>query len=250
MIFRYILLLHLIVVKSFSQNVYSIAVIGNDDKTRLHDLEQFMALSKDIASNLGYQLRVSNLSDSKCTIKNTKETLQGLKPNTNDIVLFYYSGKGSIEDERKWPMFHYPEGDLAMRDVSAIVKSKKPKLLLLIGDCDQKDYIPDVDFKSLAVLHPAAEADNFAVLFKKFKGRTSIQISSTSIGQAAKRDKKFGSVFLKEFKSVFERETTSETKAASWNNIREQTIKKVQMSTNNAQKPKFSIEVTADVDEE
>jgi hypothetical protein len=119
----------------------------------------------------------------------------------------------------------------------------------MMGDCDQKEYIPDFDFKSLAVLHPAAENQNFKALFTDFKGRMTVQISSTSVGQAAKRDKKHGSVFLREFKRAFEAETSSEIKTASWNNIREQTIKKVQNLTNNAQKPKFSIEVLADIEE-
>lgn len=250
MILRILFLGLLIFNQSMAQSVYSIAVIGNDDKTREKDFEQFSLICKDIATNLNYPLKVSHLSAARFTIKNTREVLQNLKLNSNDIVLFYYSGKGSIEDERKWPQFHFQNEDLPMRDVAAVIKSKKPKLLLIMGDCDQKDYVPDFDFKSLAVLHPAAENQNFKALFVNFKGRITIQISSTSVGQVARRDKKFGSVFLKEFKSAFEAETSSETRTATWNNIREQTLRKVQTSTNNAQKPKFSIEVTADVEEE
>jgi hypothetical protein len=250
MILRLILIQFLLVNFAFGQNVFSIAIIGNDDKTRENDLEQFSLICKDIANNLNYPLKVSQLTGTRFTVKNTRETLQNLKLNSNDIVIVYYSGKGNIEDERKWPQFNFKEEDLPMRDVSAIIKSKKPKLFLIIGDCDQKDYVPDFDFKSMVVLHPAAENQNFKTIFTDFKGRTSIQISSTSVGQGAKRDKRFGSVFLKEFKSAFENETNSETTSPSWNNIREQTIKKVQLATNNSQKPKFSIEVLSDVEDE
>lgn len=233
-----------------AQTVYSITVIGNDDKTRVSDNENFNLVSKDVATNLGLPLKSILLNGSKFTIKNTKETLQRLVIAPTDIVMFYYSGKGSMEEKGVLPQFFFPEGDLPMRDISGILKSKKPKLLLIIGDCDQKDYYPDVNLKSLAVLHPAPENENFKTLFNGFKGRMFVQISSTTPGQTAKRDKKHGSLFLREFKRSFEEETSGETPQASWNHIKENTTKRLQAVTNNTQKPKFMVEVFADVEEE
>ncbi|WP_337040306.1 caspase family protein [Emticicia sp. 17c] len=246
----FIIIQLLLVQVSYAQSVYSVALIGTDDKTRLKDAEQFTLLSKDIATNLGFSLKTSQLTGVKFNAKNTKQTLQNINPNPSDIVILYYSGKGTIDEQKIWPVFHYPESDLLMRDAIAILKAKKPKLLLIIGDCDQKEYIPDIDLKSLVVVHPASEKDNFAQLFTAFKGRTTILISSTSVGQVAKRDKTYGSVFLKEFKRTFEEETSSETSNASWNTIREKTLNRVQKATNNLQKPKFTIQVLSDVEDE
>ncbi len=244
------LLLLLIANILYAQNMYSIAIIGNDDNTRLKDKENFNLISKDIAVNLGLSQKSITLSDTKFTIKNIKATLQQLVIEANDIVLLYYSGKGSLEEKSVLPQFYFEEGYLPMRDVSGILKSKKPKLLIVIGDCDQKDYFPDVDLKSLAVLHPVAEKENFKALFNKFKGRMFIQISSTSSGQTAKRDKKNGSIFLREFKRSIEEETNGEVQQASWNHIKEVTTSRLQLITNNSQKPKFLIEVFADLDED
>ena len=121
---------------------------------------------KDVATFLGIPLNLVEVSGAKFGKASVETALNTLKPGSNDIVIFYYSGHGYSNDRKADEM--YPQFDLrqsrfddilvATMNASEVfdkIKAKNARLNLVITDCCNS---------SLGLLKP--EGKNFALTTK------------------------------------------------------------------------------------
>ena len=121
---------------------------------------------KDVATFLNLPLNLVEISGTKFGKAGVETALNNLKPGTNDIVIFYYSGHGYSNDRNaneQYPQFDLRQSrfddvlvaTLNASEVLTKIKSKNARLNLVITDCCNS---------SLGLLKP--EGKNFALTTK------------------------------------------------------------------------------------
>ncbi len=223
-------------------------VVANTEDARIgtsvvKDVTNLYSQIKDVATFLKLPLRYTEVKGSKFGKANVEAAINNLKPGSNDIVIFYYSGHGySNEDNPAQP---YPQFDLRQSrfddikvatlnasDVFNRIKAKKARLNLIITDCCNSN---------LGLLKP--EGKNFAQtakslltwdqsycydLFMKSKG--SILATAAKKGQYAYGNTDLGGYFTSNLVTSLEKYLSKfQTTSPTWEEI----IAEAQASTVN-----------------
>jgi Caspase domain len=188
---------------------------------------------KDVATFLNVPLNYVEISGKKFGKSSIETALTNLKPGTNDIVIFYYSGHG-YSNELKTNI-DYPQFDLRQSrfdditvatlnaaDIFNTIKAKKARLNLVITDCCNSN---------LGLLKP--EGKNFALttkslmswdktfcydLFMKSKG--SIIATAAKKGQYAYGNTDVGGYFTSNLITSMEKYLSKfQTASPTWQQI-------------------------------
>ncbi len=197
------------------------------------DVVNITSQIKDVATFLGLPLNYVEISGAKFGKANVENAVNNLKPGTNDIVIFYYSGHGYSND--KSATEQYPQFDLRQSrfddilvatlnasDVFNKIKAKNARLNLVITDCCNS---------SLGLLKP--EGKNFALttkslmsweksycydLFMKSKG--SIIATAAKKGQYAYGNTDVGGYFTSNIITSMEKYLSKfQTSTPTWQEI-------------------------------
>lgn len=142
-------------------------IVANTEDTRIgssvkKDVNNMYSEIKDVSTFLKLPLNYVEVSGAKFGKANVEAAINNLKPGTNDIVIFYYSGHGYSNDQQS--SMQYPQFDLRqsrfedimvatlnVSDVHDKIKAKNARLNLIFSDCCNT---------SLGTLKP--EGKNFA----------------------------------------------------------------------------------------
>lgn len=143
-------------------------------------------------------------------------TIQQLNVNSNDAILFYYSGHGAYTKELG-QFFTLPDSDkpLRRREVRAAIKAHKPRLGVLISDCCYAELPPIPP--GVASLNPK---DKIRPLMHSlfFQERGFVDITSSMRGQVSVcmtgPGDGWGSIFTASLINIAENEMD---KPLSWN---------------------------------
>ena len=126
-------------------------VVANTEDARIgssvkKDVNNIYSEIKDVSTFLNLPLNYVEISGSKFGKANVETALNNLKPGTDDIVIFYYSGHGYSNDQQSSKL--YPQFDLRqsrfeditvatlnVADVYDKIKAKNARLNLIISDC-------------------------------------------------------------------------------------------------------------------
>ncbi|OSZ79767.1 hypothetical protein CAP36_00435 [Chitinophagaceae bacterium IBVUCB2] len=235
-------------VPSASGSSIHLIVVANTEDARIgtsvvKDVNNLYSQIKDVATFLKLPLRYTEVKGSKFGKASVETALNNLKPGSNDIVIFYYSGHGySNEDNPAQP---YPQFDLRQSrfddikvatlnasDVFNRIKAKNARLNLIITDCCNSN---------LGLLKP--EGKNFAQtakslltwdqsycynLFMKSKG--SILATAAKKGQYAYGNTDLGGYFTSNLVTSLEKYLSKfQTTSPTWEEI----IAEAQASTVN-----------------
>lgn len=73
------------------------------------------------------------LADAEASPESVRAALAKLRPESNDTVLFYYTGHGGIDD--RGSHFLMPGGKLYRDEVRATLQHVKPRLAVMLTDC-------------------------------------------------------------------------------------------------------------------
>jgi hypothetical protein len=197
------------------------------------DVVNISSQVKDVATFLGLPLNYVEISGAKFGKASVETALNNLKPGTNDIVIFYYSGHGYSNDrkaEEQYPQFDLRQSrfddilvaTLNASDVLNKIKAKNARLNLVFTDCCNS---------SLGLLKP--EGKNFALttkslmsweksfcydLFMKSKG--TIIATAAKKGQYAYGNTDVGGYFTSNIITSMEKYLSKfQTKAPTWQEI-------------------------------
>lgn len=221
-------------------------LVANTDDIRIgssvkKDVNNFYSEIKDVSTFLKLPLNFIEISGNKFGKANVEAAINNLKPGTNDIVIFYYSGHGYSNDQqsgKQYPQFDLRqsrfedimEATLNVADVYERIKAKNARLNLVFSDCCNS---------SLGTLKP--EGKNFAQtaksllswdfsycnnLFMRTKG--SILATAAKKGQYAYGNTDVGGYFTSNLITSMEKYLSKfQTTTPSWEKI----IEEAQTST-------------------
>lgn len=213
-----------------------------------------------IAGYIGYEVVDYVYNGSRCTKQNLLTVLNGLNCSSQDIVFFYYSGHGvhaagGYED--KFPQMclnsNIPSMFVPARQVEEIIRSKNPRLRIVITDCCN-DINSAVTVKSLmdgskgVSLVKGNVADNYRRLFVNAKGKvmaTSSKIEQTSGCAYFQDGSDAGGIYSCFFWDVLLK-YCEETTAPTWNTIINTTKSEVAKFTKQEQIPDDALDVSGD----
>ena len=195
-----------------STKIHFIVVAATDDArigtSVAKDVTNFYSQIKDVSIFLNIPLVYTEIKGTQFGKANVENALNNLKPGTNDIVIFYYSGHGysnAQNTSQAYPQFDLRQSrfdditvaTLNAADVYNQIKAKNARLNLIITDCCNSN---------LGLLKP--EGKNFAQtakslmsweksfcydLFMKSKG--SILATAAKKGQYAYGNNDLGGYF-------------------------------------------------------
>lgn len=127
------------------QNLHAIVFADTKDPSvGIFDLEDYYGISVEvstIASATGMQLKKYFYKDEQCSNANLRNVLNQLKTNSDDVILFYYSGHGarSIDDNSDFPQMclgsHYDEDWYPLEKVLKQLEQQPARLKIILGDC-------------------------------------------------------------------------------------------------------------------
>lgn len=117
----------------------------------ISDLGMMHAQTTQLANTIGASPKISVLRDHAVSRKTILQAIDRLYVQPDDYLLFYYSGHGFRQQEKRspWPNFYFPAIDqyIALDEVLEHLKTKKVKFGLVVADCcnnAQEEDWPDV----------------------------------------------------------------------------------------------------------
>ncbi len=210
------------------------------------DLDRVTEFIEELTSGLGIKLIQTSVWGDEFNKYNVQEAVDNIQPNSNDIVMFYYSGHGFRfkNDESKFPrmslrtnkLVKLEDNNLSVEnDVYKILLRKKAKVTIVLSDCcnsviDQPSPI------GMDLLRPRATGkaglnlnyDNCLALFFPVQP-VSILVGSAEKGQLASGNPDLGGFFTNFFLAQLTNTLYSNKVPPSWLkiliNARESTTK-------------------------
>ena len=116
----------------------------NDPNIGIFDKQDYTNITLEvntIASATSMKLKKYFYKDDACSITNLTNTLENLRTESDDVVIFYYSGHGirSIDDKSSYPQMclgsHYQQNFYPLEKVLFKLKQQTARLKIVIGDC-------------------------------------------------------------------------------------------------------------------
>lgn len=159
-----------------------------------------------IAAYLNYGIKYYEGVGQNCSNENLMNTLNSLRCNKDDIILFYYSGHGarSPQDQSEFPQMclKYSGYDqnkfVAVHTVIEKLQSKGARFTLVMTDCCNST-VPGISAKSLmsknggTIVYDEAVARRYRKLFLEKKGI--VAVTSSKKGQTSQGNKVNGGLF-------------------------------------------------------
>lgn len=221
-----------------------VADIGSSCRTDYSNIANEM---RGIAQSLNISLKEYNVIGSNYSKANLKQQLAALKPASNDIVLFLYTGHGFRFDNQNdsYPMMllttnDYQELDdnyVAVSDVYDAISKKGARLNIVLSDCCNS-YIGERRPLQSNTLFTRGN-NNFsrqrlAELFFNAKG--SIMSTAASPGEVSWCDTAGGMFTLSFIQALRKEIGAMNTGTVTWDSVVNNTLKAaLQRSSNNAQ---------------
>lgn len=192
-----------------------------------------------IAKTLGITLKKYYIVEDNFTKTKTLATLNGLSPNTNDIIVFLYRGHGFrySDQSETWPQMDLRSSSysplskktsLGFMEAFNIVRKKGARLNIALADCCNNDI--GINRKSETTLDELAERGSYDVLklrelFLESKGN--IISCAASPGEYSWVNTKKGGFYTLSFIQALRQEAGNKNKGdVAWKNIMNTTIKK------------------------
>jgi hypothetical protein len=195
------------------------------------DMSRARETFTNITDYLGIKIVTKTIAGATYSKQNVQTAINNLKPSSNDIVVFYYSGHGfrKQEENKRFPniklkTFHTSRQDvlnnsLNMEDIFAAIKKKGARFNLVLSDCCNSD-IETVNStgskpgktKGSGILW---DEDNCRNLFLN-KTPQSILATAADNGQRASSNNDFGGFFSYYFKTSMENYCSKLKSNVSW----------------------------------
>jgi hypothetical protein len=188
-------------------------------KSVVTDLANFEGFAQQISARTGLKLDLKVIKGAGLKSRPIMDAVKNLKVDSDDAVIFYYSGHGFRTQpvKTRWPLLYIPDAGTKGVDFQWVIDTidaKKPRMVIAISDsCNNYIDLPQAGINSRAMLEDQDEA--WRKLFVEFSGR--IYASGSIVGQFSFGQDATGGAFTSRFLSIVRAEVKSTT--ANWDNI-------------------------------
>ena len=249
--------------------VFSVIETGNPSRPdRLLDARLLHKLTDDVACYGNYTQHWYDFGDRETfTPQTLQSTLKRFQPQSaeNDVVWLHYAGRGYSDGPRAWPTLQLNGGDVALRDLLTLLRTKPVRTLLVTVDCgnrqrpltvvpgDNSRGITDAPHQSSTVavtprITRPAQSDvpdmtvvnTYQRLFRATKVRQVIIMASADHGQRALSDPKRGSVWLTALTDAIAGILREQPAEPIWKQVQERVVQFTQKRTRNRQTPLYT----------
>lgn len=184
-----------------------------------------------VANELGLKTNFITLTNSSFSKESVLNTLNNLRPSSNDIVIFVYSGHGFrySSDTDPYPRFYLvrnrqnPDANnLQAAEVYNILKKKGAKLNITIVDaCNNEIRTRKPEYNPLLSLKNSDAGINRVAIQKLFLNtKANIIVAAASKGETSVGNSIQGGVFIRSLMNSFRAETSLINNATpTWTNI-------------------------------
>ncbi len=196
------------------------------------DLDRITEFVEDLTTDLGIKLIQTSVWGNEFNKYNVQAAVDKIRPNSNDIVMFYYSGHGFrfSADDSKFPrmslrtnkMVKLEDNNLSVENVYKTLLSKKANVTLVMSDCCNNLVDQSMRF-GMDLLRPRATGtkglklnyENCLALFFP-KQPVSMLVGSAEKGQLASGNPDLGGFFTNFFLAQLTNTLYSNKVPASW----------------------------------
>ncbi|HDN26575.1 MAG TPA: caspase family protein [Thioploca sp.] len=183
------------------------------------DIGNMDTLLQAIKENTGLKINVQSISGEQFRHDNVNDVLNRLPVETNDIVIFYYSGHGvNFDNGSRWPSMVIGGGFLDLDLVVTKLKEKKPRFFLAMVDACN-NFIDTVPISKGSEPTVTPKPENYQQLFFNYRGY--IVASSSTPGQLSWGDSRNGGYFTQAFLNSLNKNLASDE--PSWQTLMKQT---------------------------
>jgi len=227
--------------------LFLVLVANTDDRSigntceidRKNTLETF----QEISEFLDIKFLPTVIAGKDFSKVNVENAVMNIKPNKNDIVIFYYSGHGfnELEGNRKFPFLDLRNKvsqkygapfTMNIEDIFFNIKSKGARLNLVLSDCCNND-----PSQSSNISTDIASTRSSSIGWDKKKcmnlflnQKLSILMTAASKGELSAGNSNFGGIFTFNLRESIEKFIAPFSLDTDWNNLilsaKAQTIKK------------------------
>ncbi|MEI7582749.1 caspase family protein [Runella sp.] len=160
------------------------------------------SLFKDLQAS-GFRVNYREYKEGDFNLNTLRQTINGLKVEANDIVLFLYSGHGSNTDGTATPTLNVsnnivstPRDRINLKTIQNQLMGKGARMTIVVGNACNK--VQQVAQNSVpGGTHIARNRSNLSILFTNYKGH--VLIWSAKKGQSAYGDLISGNYFGESF---------------------------------------------------
>lgn len=134
-----------VVMPAHAQTLHAIIFADtNDPNIGQYDQQDFINIcieTNAICAATGMSLKEYFYKGESCSRANLSNVLEKLKSESNDVILFYYSGHGtrSMHDVSDYPQMclgsHYEDEFYPLQKVLSELQNQKARLKIVVGDC-------------------------------------------------------------------------------------------------------------------
>lgn len=172
------------------------------------DLRNMQAEVQEISHYTGLELKTVMITGQDVRQDKIRSELANLKVNSDDVVLFFYSGHGSHENKdpnNPWPylLLSRDKSTIDLETINSILMSKHPRFLLSVANaCNSLEAPKDSpgDFKMDAqidytwlVNHDWKAENNYRKLFLETNG--TILVTSSKVGEPSYGKPSYGGYY-------------------------------------------------------
>jgi hypothetical protein len=192
------------------------------------DLEQFRRELQTIAETTEMLVRRVELTGTQLRKNALMDTISGLQPGSDDVVLFYFSGHGfSLQTKDKWPyMAMLNDEALDEKWVFDTLAATQPRLLLVISDsCNNvipEAYAPDVSVER-RFKRSGDVRENYRALFLHARGAI---LASSSQHNEVSSTLRNGSAFTRQFFSALH-DAVAQSRQSTWKDVMDAAIRPI-----------------------
>ena len=155
-----------------------------------------------------------------------KRKLMSLKAQANDVIIFHYSGHAINDGSSQWPRLLLNGGTLKLTTIQKILKSKKARLTLTIGDCCNATYLAQRPRATKNTPRLGSKSNHVTLAYRKLllQSQGHWLLSGSKRGYSAYYNGLVGGFFTFSLLESIYQNTQYPTSSVSWKNILKGTI--------------------------
>ncbi len=215
--------------------IHLIIVANTNDRTIgescAKDKEDYQDFFKGVANFLGVSLSTTDISGSKYNKAALENALSSLRPGSNDIVVFYYSGHGfrKTNDGRRYPYIDlratptqsFYQESMQMEDIFNTIKRKGARLNLVVSDCCNESVDANPATGSALSRTRSMQSWSEQNIRNLFMNSQKISILATAADrdQRSSSNNKFGGFFSYYFRSSLDNSLGLFSRNVTWDKV-------------------------------